>query len=95
MRRGADVQLDASQKAGAKGAIGTQSKTKHALRKGGAKGGTQQALARSLAEQEGPVDAVQLREVLVQNAVRVIGLVLTLTLTVTLTLTLTLPLRTG
>ena len=74
MRRGADVQLDASQKAGAKGAIGTQSKTKHALRKGGAKSGTQQALARSLAEQEGPVDAAQLREVLVNNAVRVIDL---------------------
>ena len=74
LRRGAEVSLDASQKAGGKGAISMQSKPKHALRKGGAKGGTQQALARSLADQEGPVDAVQLREILSQNAVRVIDL---------------------
>ena len=72
LRRGADVQLDASPRKG--GALSMESKPKHALRKGGAKGGTQQALARSLAEQEGPVDAVQLREILSQNAVRVIDL---------------------
>ena len=76
LRRGGEVQLDASQKPGAKGAIGTQSKTRHALRRGGGAkgGGAQQALTRSLADQEGPVDATQLRDILSQNAVRVIDL---------------------
>ena len=69
------VQLDASHKAGAKGAIGTQSKTKHALRKGKLqRQGSLLLQGMDIDEDSDKTVGEQLREALSKAAVRVIDL---------------------
>ena len=72
LRRGAEVQLDASMQAGAAGEIKLKAETKHQLRKGPSRGTTLRKI--DLDEQSGKSYAAQLRDALTEQAVRVIDL---------------------